>query len=110
MVGRAGACGEGGALVSGATLPAFTLGQVVATPGALAVLKRTRTNPAELIRRHLALGQGALGSEDREGSRPPPKGQRPAPWYGGGATRRSRGDRPAGNPGPASVSPAAGRP
>lgn len=44
--------------------PLFSLGHVVATPGALALLADTRTNPAGLLARHQAGDWGELPPED----------------------------------------------
>ena len=42
----------------------FELGQLVATPGALAALEAARTSPAELMGRHLMGDWGELDRED----------------------------------------------
>ena len=47
------------------TLPRFPLGQVVATPGALAALQEAGDRPADLLRRHLAGDWGELDEHDR---------------------------------------------
>jgi len=44
----------------------FSLGQVVATRGALSELERLNVNPAEIIGRHALLDRGCLGSDDHE--------------------------------------------
>ena len=44
--------------------PLFPLGQLVATPGALALLADARTNPAELLARHQAGDWGEVPPED----------------------------------------------
>lgn len=44
----------------------FELGQLVATPGALALMERTKTNPALLVSRHLHGDWGDVCQEDRE--------------------------------------------
>jgi hypothetical protein len=43
----------------------FPLGQVVATPGAIAVMERLAINPADLIRRHVTGDWGDIDPEDR---------------------------------------------
>lgn len=42
----------------------FPLGQVVATPGAIAVLDENAVSPATLLRRHSRCDWGAVGEED----------------------------------------------
>jgi hypothetical protein len=42
----------------------FELGQLVATPGALALMERTKTNPALLVGRHLHGDWGDICQED----------------------------------------------
>ena len=42
----------------------FSLGQVVATPGALDLLDRTATNAAELLQRHQSGDWGSVPPED----------------------------------------------
>jgi hypothetical protein len=42
----------------------FSLGRVVATPGALELLRETGTNPAELLDRHAAGDWGDVPPED----------------------------------------------
>lgn len=44
----------------------FSLGQVVATPGALEALENTGQSPQELLRRHLVLDPGDLCEEDQQ--------------------------------------------
>ena len=44
--------------------PLFPLGQLVATPGALALLADAHANPAELLARHLAGDWGEVPPED----------------------------------------------
>ena len=51
---------------SNTAAPAFELGQVVATPGALDALEASSQSPAEFLKRHLQLEQGVLDSEDHE--------------------------------------------
>jgi hypothetical protein len=46
--------------------PAFELGQVVATPGALAVLKKSGQQPGEFLTRHVNREWGDLSDEDRK--------------------------------------------
>ena len=48
------------------TKPRFTLGQVVATPGALEALETTGQTPTEFLRRHLVLDPGDLNEEDQQ--------------------------------------------
>jgi hypothetical protein len=45
--------------------PRFSLGQVVATPGALAALEKAKQTPMELLQRHVVLDQGELDEEDQ---------------------------------------------
>ena len=48
----------------------LSLGRVVATPGALALLTSTATNPAELLERHVSGDWGEVPPEDaRENGR-----------------------------------------
>lgn len=42
----------------------FNLGQILATPGAIEEMKSAGISPGQLLRRHCALDQGALGAED----------------------------------------------
>lgn len=59
------------------TFPRFSPGQVVATPGALALLEQHGVSPDTILRRHLAGDWGAVCSDDaalndeavRDGSR-----------------------------------------
>jgi hypothetical protein len=44
--------------------PIFSIGQLVVTPGALALLAEIRTNPAELLARHQAGDWGEVPPED----------------------------------------------
>ncbi len=46
--------------------PAFELGQIVATPGALAALKKAGQQPGELLTRHVNREWGDLSDEDRK--------------------------------------------
>jgi hypothetical protein len=46
--------------------PAFELGQIVATPGALAALKKAGQQPGEFLTRHVHRGWGDLSDEDRK--------------------------------------------
>jgi len=46
--------------------PAFELGQVVATPGALAALKKAGQQPCEFLTRHINRDWGDLDEEDRK--------------------------------------------
>ena len=46
--------------------PQFTLGQVVATTGAIDALKKNDQAPTELIQRHIVLDQGELDDEDQQ--------------------------------------------
>ena len=55
------------ALERGYTL--FSLGRVVATPGALGVLEDTRTDALELLRRHAAGDWGEVPPEDARENR-----------------------------------------
>jgi len=45
--------------------PAFELGQIVATPGALAALKKAGQQPGEFLTRHVNCEWGDLSEEDR---------------------------------------------
>jgi hypothetical protein len=45
--------------------PAFELGQMVATPGALAALKKAGQQPGEFLTRHLNREWGDIPDEDR---------------------------------------------
>ena len=50
--------------------PLFSLGRIVATPGALEVLEQTGTHAQELLRRHAAGDRGEVPHEDaRENAR-----------------------------------------
>jgi len=46
--------------------PAFELGQIVATPGALAVLQKAGQGPGEFLTRHVHREWGDLSDEDRK--------------------------------------------
>jgi hypothetical protein len=46
--------------------PAFELGQIVATPGALAALKKAGQQPGEFLTRHVNCEWGELSEEDRK--------------------------------------------
>jgi hypothetical protein len=46
--------------------PAFELGQIVATPGALAALKKSGQQPGEFLTRHINRDWGDLDEEDRK--------------------------------------------
>jgi hypothetical protein len=46
--------------------PRFSLGNVVATPGALEALEAAKQTPMELLRRHVALEPGELDEEDQQ--------------------------------------------
>ena len=46
--------------------PAFELGQIVATLGALAALKKAGQQPAEFLTRHVSREWGDLDDEDRK--------------------------------------------
>ncbi len=46
--------------------PAFKLGQIVATPGALAALKKAGQQPGEFLARHVNREWGYLSQEDRK--------------------------------------------
>lgn len=45
--------------------PRFPLGQVVATPGALAALQEAGDRPADLLRRHVCGDWGEVDEEDQ---------------------------------------------
>ena len=46
--------------------PAFELGQIVATPGALAAIKKAGQQPGEFLTRHINRDWGDLDEEDRK--------------------------------------------
>lgn len=46
--------------------PLFSLGRVVATPGALEALERSEQSPEEFLRRHISGDWGELCDEDNE--------------------------------------------
>lgn len=46
--------------------PLFDLGQLVATPGALAVLEKSGQNPMEFLTRHVTSDWGEITQEDRK--------------------------------------------
>ena len=46
--------------------PAFELGQIVATPGALAAFKKSGQQPGEFLTRHVNREWGNLTDEDRK--------------------------------------------
>jgi len=46
--------------------PLFDLGQLVATPGALAVLEKAGQNPMEFLSRHVTGDWGEIPEEDRQ--------------------------------------------
>ena len=46
--------------------PAFELGQIVATPGALAALTKAGQQPGEFLTRHVNREWGDLSDEDRK--------------------------------------------
>jgi len=52
------------AVAPSALQPLFPLGQIVATPGALAALGRANQPPTEFLRRHLCGDWGALDAHD----------------------------------------------
>lgn len=47
------------------TIPLFPFGQIVATPGALALLKEAKRSPIEFLSRHLRGDWGDLCQEDK---------------------------------------------
>lgn len=47
------------------TIPLFSTGQIVATPGALALLEQANKSPLEFLSRHLRGDWGDLCQEDR---------------------------------------------
>jgi hypothetical protein len=49
-----------------ATTPAFSIGTVLSTPGALDAFSRNGQSPLELLRRHVAKDWGDLCEEDRQ--------------------------------------------
>jgi hypothetical protein len=49
-----------------ASHPKFPLGQIVATPGALAALERSKEMPIQYLKRHAAGDWGTVGQEDRK--------------------------------------------
>lgn len=46
--------------------PLFAMGQIVATPAALAALEKAHQNPAELLKRHQSGNWGEVGKEDAQ--------------------------------------------
>ena len=46
--------------------PLFDLGQLVATPGALAALKKSGQNPLDFLSRHITGDWGEIPEEDRK--------------------------------------------
>lgn len=48
------------------TAPRFRLGRLLATPGALAALKKAQSNPIALLMRHMCGDWGELDEEDRQ--------------------------------------------
>lgn len=66
----------------------FTLGRVVATPGALSLLAATSTDPAELLARHQGGDWGEVPPEDaRENARSVRNGWRVLSSYPVGGAR-----------------------
>jgi hypothetical protein len=53
--------------------PAFELGQIVATPGALAALKKAGQQPGEFLTRHVNREWGDLSEADRKERRLQPR-------------------------------------
>ena len=49
-----------------ATTTKFTLGQIVATPGALEALQRNHTTAFDFLRRHASGDWGVLDAEDKQ--------------------------------------------
>jgi hypothetical protein len=47
------------------TIPLFPVGQIVATPGALALLEQSNKSPLEFVSRHLRGDWGELCREDK---------------------------------------------
>src|SRR5205814_10566080 len=47
------------------TIPLFTAGQIVATPGALALLEQANRSPLEFLSRHLRCDWGDLCRDDK---------------------------------------------
>ena len=47
------------------TIPLFPAGQIVATPGALALLEQANKSPSQILSRHLRGDWGDLCQEDR---------------------------------------------
>ena len=52
--------------VTAITRPAFELGQIVATPGALDALEDANQSPIEMVSRHAHLEQGELSDADHK--------------------------------------------
>ena len=48
------------------TTTKFSLGQIVATPGALEAFQKTEQTPTEFLNRHMNADWGDLCSEDKE--------------------------------------------
>ena len=58
--------------------PAFELGQIVATPGALAALKKAGQRPGEFLTRHVNREMGRFVRRGPEGKRLQPRARVPA--------------------------------
>jgi hypothetical protein len=52
-------------MTSPPTIPLFPAGQIIATPGALALLEQANKSPLEILSRHLRGDWGDLCQEDR---------------------------------------------
>jgi hypothetical protein len=63
--------------------PAFELGQIVATPGALAALRKAGQQPGEFLTRHVNREWCDLSDEDRKEN----------DYHSGGLSVRNREDR-----------------
>jgi hypothetical protein len=58
--------------------PAFELGQIVATPGALAALEKSGQQPGEFLTRHVNREWGDVSDEGPQGKRLQPRARVPA--------------------------------
>lgn len=63
--GQAAACPNDSSSASGSGTPLLPLGQVLATPGALALLRSLQLTPLRFVLRHVAGDWGDVCEEDR---------------------------------------------
>ena len=64
--GQAAACPNDSSPASGSDTPLLPLGQVLATPGALELLRSLQLTPLRFVLRHMAGDWGDLCEEDRQ--------------------------------------------